>query len=201
MNTRISITAALLLCFTAVAYAQNNFRVLRGENQPKLEELKLVNTQQFMELSALTGETATIELLDEMQTAVVQHHVNVMMDCSSLIQSGGKLLGPVEWTRKSYFEDDDGALFPRGSEITIYPSSTDRLRSEGALNRYLNITRTNIMKGAERKDNGLYTCTVCTDTGCRSASVMLFLIGAPPSLDSAADNGKYCNLNLHSVIN
>lgn len=187
-----SITAALLLCIAAVAFAQNNFRVLRGENQPALNELKVSNTPQLLEFSALSGSKATIELEDETQTAIVQHHVNVVMDCSPLIELGGKLLGPVEWTRLSYFEDNEnGALFPRGSEAIIYPSKTGRLRSEGELNRYLNITSTNIIRGAERKDNGLYTCTVCTDTGCRSASLMLFLIGAPPSLDFAADNGEH----------
>ena len=65
-------------------------------------------------------------------TAIVQHRVNVLMECSSLIESGGKLLGPVKWTRQSYFEDEDGSLFPRGSEITIHPSLTDRFRAENS---------------------------------------------------------------------
>ena len=174
-----------------MSLAQTSFQILRGENQPSLGDLKISNTPQLLQFAALSGEKVTISLLDETQTAIVQHRVNVLMECSSLIESGGKLLGPVKWTRQSYFEDEDGSLFPQGSEITIHPSSTDRFRAEGELNRFLNITRTNIIQGAERMDNGLYTCTVCTESGCRSASVMLYLIGAPPRLDFAEDDGMY----------
>ena len=186
-----STIALLLLSLAAMSTAQSNFRVLRGGNQPRLEDLKISNTPELLQFAALTGEEVTIELLEDTQTAIVQHHVNVIMDCSSLIEAGGKLLGPVEWTRQTYFEDEDGALTPKGSEITIYAGSEkERLRAEGELNRFLNIARTNIRNGAERTDNGLYTCTVCTETGCRMSSVMLFLIGAPPRLDLAADNGE-----------
>lgn len=155
-----------------------------------MEKLTVSNTPELLEFSALSGEEVTIHLVDNKQTAIVQHHVNVVMDCTSLIESGGKLLGPVEWTRLSYFEGDDGLLAPQGSEITIYQNLKERLRAEGELNRYLNITTTNIIRGAEREDNGLYTCTICTETGCRSSSVMLFLIGSVPRLDSASDNGE-----------
>ena len=190
----ISITstiALLLFSLAAMATAQSSFRVLRGGNQPRIEDLKVSNTPELLQFAALTGEKVTIRLLEETQTAIVQNHVNVIMDCSSLIESGGKLLGPVQWTRLSYFEDEDGALTPKGAEIVIYPGSEhDRLRAEGELNRFLNITDTIIKTGAERADNGLYTCTVCTETGCRMSSVMLFMIGAPPRLDFAADNGE-----------
>lgn len=192
MSSSITSTVALLLLSLAAlsTIVQCNFRVLRGENQPRIEDLKISNTPELLQFSALTGEEVTIDLLEETQTAIVQHNVRVIMDCSSLIEAGGKLLGPVEWTRQTYFEDEDGALTPKGREITIYPSDYARLRAEGELNRFLNITRTNIRNGAERADNGLYTCTVCTESGCRTNSVMLFLIGAPPRLDFGADNGE-----------
>ena len=161
-----------------------------------MEKLTVSNTPELLEFSALSGEEVTIHLVDNKQTAIVQHHVNVVMDCTSLIESGGKLLGPVEWTRLSYFEGDDGLLAPQGSEITIYQNLKERLRAEGELNRYLNITTTNIIRGAEREDNGLYTCTICTETGCRSSSVMLFLIGSVPRLDSASDNGELLKTQL-----
>lgn len=190
MNPSITSTIAFVLfSLAAMATAQSNFLVLRGDSQPRLEDLKVSNTPELLQFSALTGEKVTIRLLGETQTAIVQHHVNVVMDCSSFIESGGKLLGPVEWTRKSYIEDEEGSFVPKGAEIVIYPSAEhERLRAEGELNRYLNITSTNIRNGAERADNGLYTCTVCTETGCRTSSVMLFLIGAPPRLDFAGDN-------------
>ena len=192
MSSSITSTVALLLLSLAAlsTVVQSNFRVLKGDNQPKLEDLKISNTPELLQFSALTGEEVTIDLLEETQTAIVQHNVRVTMDCSSLIEAAGKLLGLVEWTRQTYVEDDDGALIPKGREIIIYPSDSARLRAGGGLNRFLTITRTNIRNGAERADNGLYTCTVCTESGCRTNSVMLFLIGAPPRLDFAADDGE-----------
>ena len=193
MSSSITSTIALVLfSLAAMATAQlSNFLVLRGENQPRLEELKVSNTPELLQFSALAGEKVTIRLLGETQTAIVQHHVNVVMDCSSFIESSGKILGPAEWTRQSYVEDEEGALIPKGAEIVVYPGTEqERFRAEGELNRYLNITRTNIGNGAERADNGLYTCTVCAESGCRTSSVMLFLIGAPPRLDFAGDNGE-----------
>lgn len=184
------ISALLLPCFTALVLSKNNFKVLRGDNQPSMEKLMLSNTPELLEFSALSGEEVTIRLLDDKQTAIVQHHVHVVMDCTSLIESGGKLLGPVEWTRMSYKEGDNGFLTPEESEITIYQNKRERLKAEGELNRYLTITSTNIVRGAEGEDNGLYTCTACTETGCRSSSVMLFLIGSAPRLESASDNGE-----------
>ena len=194
MNPSITTITTAILLFSMAAFqavAQSNFRVLRGENQPKIGDLRISNTPELLQFSALTGERVTIRLLEDTQTAIVQNNVNVVMDCSSLIESAGKLLAPAQWTRLTYFEGEDGVLSPKGSVITIYPGpETDRLRAEGELSRFLNISRTNIANGAERADNGLYTCTVCTGTGCRSSSVMLFLIGAPPRLDFDADNGE-----------
>lgn len=179
---------ALLLCSAAVVYAE--FRVLRGGNQPAHEEMTMSNTARLMQYAALSGEKATIMLRDENQTAIVQHHVNVVIDCAPLIQSGGRLLSGVKWTRQSYYPDQDGSLSPKGSEITIYPSSSGRLKAEGALNHILNISSTNIIIGAEKDDNGVYTCTICKQNGCRSARVMLFLIGAPPRMNMVSDNCK-----------
>ena len=185
----------LLLCSAAVV---SSFKTLRGDEQPSLEDMKVANTRQLMRHAALSGEKVVVMLRDENQTAIVQHHVHVIVDCSPLINSVGKLLVPVIWTRQSYHEEGDGVLSPRGAEITIYPSTrrTERLKSEGKQNHLLNITKTNVVPGAERKDDGLYTCTACSVGGCQSASVMLFLIGAPPRMNFAKDDGKlnnYCS--------
>ena len=186
-----TVSLILLLSLAAISTAQSNFRILRGGNQPRLQDLKISNTPELLQFAALTGEEVTINLLGESQTAIVQHNVRVTMDCTSLIEAGGKLLSPVEWTRLSYFEDEDGSFTPRGREIPIFPGPEhDRLRADGELNRFMHIARTNIINGAEDADNGRYTCTVCTETGCRTSYVMLFLIGAPPRLDFAADNGE-----------
>ena len=89
-------------------------------------------------------------------------------------------------------EDGNQLLSPQGTEITIYPSlqRTERLKSEGSMNQILNISSTNAIPGAEKKDDGLYTCTACTASGCYSSSVMLFLVGGPPRMNVANNDGK-----------
>lgn len=187
--TYLTSVIALLLCFAAVV---SSFVVLRGDSQLPLEEMKLSNTVNLMRYTAFSGEKVTIMMEDENQTAVVQHHVHVVMDCSPMVDAGEKLINPVKWTRQSYVEDDNKVLSPQGLEITIYPTRqrTERLKSEGAMNQILNITHTNAIPGAQRKDDGLYTCTVCTESGCHSSSLMLFLIGGPPRMNYANDDGK-----------
>ncbi len=187
--TYLTSVIAVLLCSAAVV---SSFAVLRGDSQPPLEEMKLSNTVNLMRYTAFSGEKVTVMMEDENQTAIMQHHVHVVMDCSPLVNAGEKVVSPVKWTRQSYEEDSNELLSPRGLEITIYPSRrrTERLKSEGTMNHILNITRTNAIPGAQRKDDGIYTCTVCTESGCRSSSLMLFLIGGPPRMNYANNDGK-----------
>ena len=197
--TYLASVIALLLCFAA---AVNSFVVLRGDSQPSLEEMKLSNTINLMQYTAFSGEKVKIMMEDENQTAIVQHHVHVVMDCSPLVDAGEKLISPVKWTRQSYAQDGNEVLSPQGLEITIYPTRrrTERLKSEGTMNHILNITRTNAIPGAQRKDDGLYTCTVCTQSGCRSSSLMLFLIGGPPRMNYANNDGKQKNRCLQKYL-
>lgn len=188
-----SFTTVILFLSVASEHVTSlsNFQVLRGDNQPKLGDLKVSNTPYLRQFAALTGERVVVELLNDTQTAIVQDSVNVLMDCSSLIEASGSQVEDVKWTRLSYFEDDFGNLYPKGSVITIYSDPVPaRFRAEGEQRQLLNITRTNIANGPERTDNGLYTCTVYTAMGNYSSSVMLFMIGAPPRLDFGADNGE-----------
>ena len=193
MSTYLTSVIALLLCSTAAVVS--SFQVLRGNSQPALSEMKVSNTANLMAYAAMSGEKVNIMMQDKNQTAIVQHHVHVVMDCSSLIPAGEKLTSPVKWTRQSYVEDDKEILSPMGLEITIYPSrrQTERLKSEGSMNEVLNISRTNAIPGAQRKDDGLYTCKVCTESGCHTSSLMLFLIGGPPRMNYANKDGKYTN--------
>ena len=188
--TYLTSLISLLLCSAAVVVS--GFEVLRGEQQPPLQDMKLSNTVGLMPYAALSGEKVTIMMEDENQTAIVQHHVHVVMDCGPLVTAGEKLVKPVKWTRQSYVEDEKEILSPRGLEIIIYPSRhrNERLKSEGTMNHILNISSTNAIPGAQRKDDGLYTCTVCTESGCRSSSLMLFLIGGPPRMNYANNDGK-----------
>lgn len=58
------------------------------------------------------------------------------------------------------------------------------------LGRLLNVTYANILQRAESADNGIYTCTACTTTGCKSASVTIFMLGTLFDLVQGEENGK-----------
>ena len=186
MTSFIALFTFVLLCCTESVFAR--FQVLRGDNQPSIEELKISNTPQLMQYAALTGEKVTAVLHEGNQTVIVQHNVNLVLDCSHMME-GEKFLGPVRWTKQNYRAQADGILHPHGSVKTYY-HSTFVHRLEGDHQHILNITRTNIVIGARKNDNGMYSCTVCKEGGCYSASVMLFLIGAPPRMNFADDNGE-----------
>jgi len=61
--------------------------------------------------------------------------------------------------------------------------------------RWFNISRTIILAAAEDPSLGDYTCSVCTGRGtpsqeCHNATLTLHLLGAPPTLVRATDNGE-----------
>ena len=65
----------------------------------------------------------------------------------------------------------------------------------GPFNRWLNITGTLIVQGAEDPDFGRYICSTCIardtpEEQCHNATVTLFLVGGPPTLDEAINNGE-----------
>ncbi len=66
----------------------------------------------------------------------------------------------------------------------------------GDYNEWLNITRTLIAVGAASTSNGLYVCEVCLfrDTAfeeCHLANTSLQVIGGPPILEIAPNNGAF----------
>ena len=88
------------------------------------------------------------------------------------------------------------------SEAILFPRTPEEfLRHErrvvgGVSNRWLNITGTLIVQGAEDPDLGNYICSACTNIGtpqemCHNATLTLYLLGSAPELDKAPNNGKY----------
>lgn len=60
----------------------------------------------------------------------------------------------------------------------------------GEFNRWLNITRTVTIQGAEDPDSNIYMCQVCQNVttleGCTAASYSQFTIGSPPVIDDTS---------------
>ena len=68
----------------------------------------------------------------------------------------------------------------------------------GEFNRWLNITRTNIIQGAQDVNQGNYTCEVCIGRGvlpepiCHTAVSTLLIIGGPPSISLKGTGKLFC---------
>lgn len=178
---------AILLCCIATGFA--SFQVLRGDNQPSMEDLKMSNTPRLFQYAALTGDKFTVDMYEGNQTVIAQNNVNLVLDCSHMMKPGDQLRGPVKWTRQFYREHSDGIYQPCGP-IRTYFRSTYVHKLQGEQQDVLNITSTNIIIGARKNDNGMYTCTVCKQSGCYSANLMLFLIGAGPRMNFVEEGGK-----------
>ena len=71
----------------------------------------------------------------------------------------------------------------------------------GQFNRWLNITRTVIVQGAEDPDSKIFTCEVCIARGtpfeqCHSANYTSRLIGAPPRIIHETSEPSQCTIML-----
>ena len=67
----------------------------------------------------------------------------------------------------------------------------ERIIVGGQFNRWLNITRTIIIQGAEDPDSKIFVCEVCiarstTFDECNTANYTSRLIGAPPVISSSS---------------
>lgn len=200
MNAKISSIALFLVCTAAFSYAQqctpDSFRVLRGADEPALADIKEENSAEYLQYTACTGEKVMIETLSETQTAFVQHGVNVVIDCAPLLGNAGKPVGgPFQWTRTELVTTESGLVTKSGPHEIKAKSSSHRIVG-GEFDRFLTFSNTNIFQGRRDPDNGIYTCEACDSNRCFSASVVLYLIGAPPQLESAQDNGMN-HLSLH----
>ena len=172
----------------------SNFRLLTGSES---RELELGQNPELRDILARTGERVLINITGEESTAILQEGVNALIDCLPFLRRfpGGQ----ISWFSRRI--DQSGESISDDTMITLPTAPTRRIRVEGDFNRYLNITRTNIVAGAEDTDSGVYTCRVCVAQGtmfevCRNASTRVYLLGSPPDVDCGEpDNGR-CSVEI-----
>ena len=82
----------------------------------------------------------------------------------------------------------------------------ERVIVGGDNNRWLNITRTQVVLGAEDPDSRIYICEVCENTTatdspdseiCRAANYTQTTIGSPPTINEASGELGYSIVNLY----
>ncbi len=184
-TSSLSVILALLSCLLC-AHA---FSVLRGEQKLPMEDLKIENYPNLIDLALKTDETAMVELVaDEEQMLIAQHGSRIILDCSTLMSSG-QPLSPMQWREFLLTPGSNGVLV-QDARPRFFSSFPDRVSITGLLNRYLNISYANIVQRAETADNGVYVCTACTTTGCRTANVTIYMLGTRFNLVQGNENGK-----------
>ena len=81
----------------------------------------------------------------------------------------------------------------------------DRVIVGGEKNRWLNITQTQIVQGAEDPDSRIYICEVCENSteaesvgfeNCNAANYTQVTIGSPPTINEASGELGYSTVNL-----
>ena len=162
---------------TVVQYRPSGFRILTGS---EARDQELGQNPELQDIAARTGERVIINITGDDSLAVVQEGVNTLLDCFPFLSMFPG--GLVTW----FLQRIDELGNPIGVQTQILPPLR-RIVVEGPNNRYLNITRTNIVQGT---DSGIYTCRVCNDQGgvCHNASTTLYLLGEPPNINCGTPN-------------
>ena len=190
MTSRVSALFVLLGCVLCLRGTQA-FEVLRGEDMLPMDELKASNYFNLIDLAVKTQEAATIELLNDTQMIIVQHGAQIVLDCSPMMPTSGRVINPArEWEEIRLVTQGDGSLKEFGKPRRFTSFRASRIKTDGALNRYLNITYANALEIGQVADNGIYTCSACSTTGCRTASITIFMLGSLFDLVQGQENGK-----------
>jgi hypothetical protein len=190
-STKFSANIFALLACTCFIGGQG-FRILRGEDQPDLSDFHFSNYDSLIQVAATFGQSVTVPLTDETQTIIAQHGVNILLDCGPLLTGVEKPLGVgARWEVNRLSEEPDGLLVLGRSSYKVASGFRDRIETAGDLDRFLNITRSNIVAASQDADNGVYTCIVCSDIGCQSRSVTIFILGTLFQQVQGERNGEW----------
>ena len=164
---------------TDARHQPSSFRVLTGS---EARDQELGQNPELQDIVARTGEKVIINITGADSLAVVQEGVNALLDCFPYLSMfpGGQ----VTW----FLQRIDEFGNPIGVQTQLFPP-LGSIVVEGQNNRYLNITRTNIVAIAEYPHSRIYTCRVCSNQGgCHNASTTLYLLGEPPNIDCGEPN-------------
>ena len=178
------------------SYSQqpSNFRLLTGSES---RELELGQNPELRDILARTGERVLINITGEESTAILQEGVNALIDCLPFLRRfpGGQ----ISWFSRRI--DQIGDPISDDTMIILPTEPDDRIRVEGEFNRYLNITRTNIVGGGEDQDSRVYTCQVCVAQGtifevCHNSTTRVYLLGSPPDVNCGEPDAGRCSVEI-----
>ena len=192
--------ATLMLLFIAsqstltdAASNNTNFTVISGSKNTLATALS-ASDQEKLRIAAKAGESHTVNITNNGSRKLVfaQERVALSLDCLPFLQGIKRLQdgGAVEiqW----FFQQLSEAGTPTSNRTQLIPTPGNRLDFQrivvgGESNRWLNITQTVAVPGAEGPDNKIFTCRIVTSDDEESealyeSSVELRMVGEPPMI-------------------
>ena len=203
VGSTFTVTAVLMLIMlAAVARAavktDSNFTIIT-DSANIIEKLEDASDPEKLEIAAKTGEHHIIDITNDsrLHLAFAQERVAINLDCLPLLQRIGQNNNGEFKILWSFIQFNDG-LSTFTDRKLLRPTPSDHLGFHrivvgGESNRWLNITQTVAVQGAEDADDKRLTCTVVTSKGGyyeTSYTLLLMTVGAPPVIIRGNGSGK-----------
>ncbi len=194
-------TLAVVLAVASTVSAQSQFQLTRNR------QFELAHDPDLLNIASMFGERVYINYTGQMDTAVVGEATNAVLNCLpwlSLFPGGS-----IAW----YFTLEIDGEFVSIEETLFNPLRTPAENDavlgankfvNGTFNQELEIIQTLLTKGAEDTSSGIYKCEVCIKRGtpfedCHNSSTEVWVIGAPPDLDSVPSVAGKLHTNIVPV--
>ena len=188
------------LADAAVGASENsNFTVISGSTNT-LNTTLSASDQEKLKIAAKTGESHTVNITDNVSLKLIfsQERVAISLDCLPWLQRikrnrNGEL--KIQWYYRQLTETGHGA--PASNRTRLVPTPENRLDFQrivvgGESNRWLNISQTVAVPGAEDPDNKIFICRIATpdEEVYYESSLELRMVGAPPVIIRGNGSGK-----------
>lgn len=166
----LALTSTCMLVDAAEARSDpesSNFTVISGTADTLTAALAKSDLEK-LKIAAKTGESHTVSIRDNASSKLIfaQERVALSLDCLPWLQQVKRTEDgdfKIQW----FYQQLTEAGTPASNQIRLIPTPEDRLDFQriivgGDLNRWLNITQTVAVPGAENPDNKKFTCRIFT---------------------------------------
>ena len=182
------LTASQRTLTDAAASENTNFTVISGSTNTLITALS-ASDQEKLKIAAKASESHTVNITNNAsrQLLFAQERVALSLDCLPFLQRIKRLQDGGAVNIQWFFQQLSEAGAPISNQTQLIPTPGDRLDFQrivvgGESNRWLNITQTVAVPGAEDPDNKIFTCRVATSEfeALYESLVELRMVGEPP---------------------
>lgn len=206
----IAVAVLMLTLATCIANAEgknSNFTIITGTTS-QLNTALAASDPEKLKIAAKTGESHIVNITSEVTSKLIfaQERVALSLDCLPLLRrigrnQNGKLA--IQW----FFQQLSETGAPTSNRTQLTTTLPDRLSFQrilvgGESDRWLNITQTVAVPGAEDPDNKLFICRILTpDDGVYYESTLnLQMVGAPPVIIRGNGSGNCSYVHIAKLL-